>query len=192
MRRKVRKMLYRRRREKKTDYKLRLKLLKSRKPRLVIRRSSNNLTCQIVNHSQDGDHVAVSINSVHLRKIGWKGHTGNITTSYLIGLLCGEKAKKLKINEATLDTGLNVSTKGSRIYAALKGVIDSGLKIPHSSEILPPEERVSGKHIADYAEKLKKSNEAQYKKIFSSYLKNKTPPETLPKHFAEIKKKISG
>ncbi len=192
VRRKVKRIPHRRRREKKTDYKLRLRLLKSGKPRLVIRKSSNNLTCQIVNYSQDSDNVIVSVNSTNLKKKGWKGHCGNITTAYLIGLLCGKDAKKHKISEAVLDIGLHTSTKGSRIYAALKGVLDSGLKIPHSAEILPPEERVSGKHIADYAEKLKKSNEAQYKKLFSSYLKNKLPPETLPKHFAEIKKKVAA
>lgn len=191
VRRKVRRIPHRRRREKKTDYRLRLRLLKSGKSRFAIRRTSNNLTCQIVKYSQNGDNIIVSVNSSHLRKIGWKGHTGNVTAAYLTGLLCGEKAKKLKINEAVLDIGLHTSTKGSRIYAALKGALDSGLKIPHSPDILPPEERVSGKHIADYAAKIKKEGQAKYKKIFSSYLKNKIPPETVPAHFATIKKKIA-
>jgi len=191
VRRQVKRLPHRRRREQKTDYKLRLRLLKSGKSRLVIRRSSNNVTCQIISYSDKGDNIIVSVNSVHLRKKGWKGHCGNVTAAYLIGLLCGKDAKKHKVSEAVLDIGLHISTKGSRIYAALKGVLDSGLKIPHSAEILPPEERISGKHIADYAEKLKKSNSAHYNKLFSAYLKNKLPPETLPKHFAEIKKKIT-
>jgi large subunit ribosomal protein L18 len=49
--------------------------------------------------------------------------------------------------------GLNISTKGSRIYAALKGVLDSGIKVPHSEDILPSEDRIKGKHISEDLEK---------------------------------------
>jgi large subunit ribosomal protein L18 len=191
VRRKKTRMPQKRRTEKRTDYNLRLRLLKSGKPRLVIRRTSNNLTCQIVSYSQPSDKVIVSVNSTHLKKSGWKGHCGNIAAAYLTGLLCGERVKKHKIKEAVLDIGLHTSTKGSRIYAALKGALDSGLKVPHSSEILPADERISGKHIADYAQKLKRDNESLYKRRFSNYLKSKTPPEALPTHFASIKKKIA-
>ena len=54
-----------------------------------------------------------------------------------------------KIEEAILDLGLQTSTKGSRIYAALKGVLDAGINIPHSKEILPSEDRIKGKHISE-------------------------------------------
>jgi len=181
---------HRRRRKGLTDYRQRLKLLKSGKPRFIVRKSLNNVTCQIVEYSTNGDKTIVSVNSKNLEKFGWKGNPGNLPDAYLVGLLCGVKAKNKRIKEAVLDSGLYVSTPGSRIYSALKGAIDSGLQIPHSEEILPKENRIKGEHIANLAKKLKSENPKEYKKRFSLYLKNKIPPENLPKHFEDIKKKI--
>jgi large subunit ribosomal protein L18 len=187
---KVFRIPHRRKREGKTDYRQRLRLLQSKKPRFVVRRSLNNLTCQIIQYVSTGDKTIVSVNSKHLKKIGWNGHSGNIPASYLIGLLCGIKAKKRKIKHAVMDIGMFTSTKGSRIYAALKGALDAGLDIPHSDKILPSKERVTGEHIAKLAEILKKENPSAYKNRFSQYLKNKIKPEEIPKHFEEIKKRI--
>jgi large subunit ribosomal protein L18 len=181
---------HRRRREMKTDYRSRLGLLKSGKPRLVIRKSLNSLTCQIVEYKTDGDKCLVAADSGQLKKFGWKAGTGNIPAAYLTGLLCGAMAMKKKITEAVLDMGLCTSTPGSRIYAALRGVVESGLNVPHSKEILPNDERTKGAHVASYAEWLKRENSSEYKKRFSSYLKNKVDPESLPKHFEEIKANI--
>ncbi len=181
---------HRRRREGKTDYKQRLRLLKSGKPRFVVRKSINNVTCQIVEYSKDGDKTIVSVNSNDVKKLGWKGNPGNLPAAYLVGLLCGSRANKKKIKDAVLDSGLYVSTPGSRIYSALKGAVDSGLKISHSEEILPKNERIKGEHIAALAKKIKSEKPDEYKKRFSIYLKNKISPENLPKHFDEVKKKI--
>jgi len=181
---------HRRRRKGLTDYKQRLRLLKSGKPRFVVRKSLNNMTCQIIEYSHDVDKTLVSVNSKDIEKFGWKGNTGNLSSAYLVGLLCGLLAKKKKIKDAVLDSGLYVSTPGSRIYSALRGAIDSGLQIPHSEDILPKSERIRGEHIASLAKKLKSENPNEYKKRFSVYLKNKVPPETLPKHFDTVKKKI--
>jgi len=189
VRQKTQIVAHRRRREGKTDYRLRLKLIKSHKPRFVVRKSANNITCQIIKHNSSGDNVVVSINSSHLKKLGWKGHN-NIPAAYLTGYLCGLSAKKHKVTEAVFDMGLYRSTKGSRLYAALKGAVEAGLEIPHSEDILPPEERTSGKHIASYAQTLKKEKPEVYNKIFSLYIKNKLSPETLPEHVVEIKKKM--
>lgn len=148
---KTRKIPHRRRREEKTDFRLRLRLLKSGKPRLVVRRSLNNMVCQVVKYNPKGDRVLASSDSRELKKLGWRHHCGNLPSAYLTGLLCGARAKKEKVQELVLDLGLYTSVKGSRLYACLKGALDSGLKIPHSGEILPSEDRLSGRHIADYA-----------------------------------------
>lgn len=147
------KVPHRRRREGRTDYRLRLKLLKSGKPRFVVRKSSNNLICQIIQHGRSGDKTMVSADSRELVKLGWKVHRGNIPSAYLTGLLCGVRAKKERIPEAVPDMGLYRSTKGSRLYSALKGALDAGLKIPHLQDILPSEERVRGKHTNKKPEK---------------------------------------
>ena len=146
---------HRRKREGKTDYKLRLRLLKSGKPRLVVRKSLSNITCHIVKYEPQGDRTIIFANSGELKKFGWKFHCGNVPSAYLTGLLCAQKAKKHKIGHAVLDIGLYASTPGNRLYSALKGALDGGLEIPHSEEILPKPERIAGKHIAGNNEKLK-------------------------------------
>jgi large subunit ribosomal protein L18 len=145
-------MPFKRRRENKTNYRKRLALLKSKKTRLVIRRSLSNISVQFINFVPEGDQTVAEANSTELKKLGWV-RTGNVPASYLTGLLAGKKAKNKKIEEAVLDMGLQISTKGSRIYAALKGVLDSGIKVPCSEEILPSEDRIRGKHISKDLEK---------------------------------------
>jgi large subunit ribosomal protein L18 len=49
-------------------------------------------------------------------------------------------------SEAVLDIGLAASSSGSRVFAALKGMVDAGLDIPHSEEIIPSDDRISGAH----------------------------------------------
>jgi|SRR3989344_2260491 len=136
---------YRRKMEGKTDYKKRLLLLKSRKPRLVIRKSLRNIQLQMISYGKDGDKVIVSSHSNQLKKFGWKYHNGNLSAAYLTGLIFGLKAKSKNIKEAVLDIGLYRSIKGSVLFAALKGAIESGLAIPHSKEILPDEKRIENK-----------------------------------------------
>ncbi|MEM2963721.1 MAG: 50S ribosomal protein L18 [Candidatus Anstonellales archaeon] len=181
---------HRRRREQRTDYRKRLALLKSGKPRFVVRASLNTITCQVVLHNPKGDKTIASATSLELKKFGWKGHTGNLPAAYLTGLLCGQRAKKERIKEAVLDTGLHASTKGSRIYAALNGALDSGLKIPHSDVILPSEERIKGKHISEYASLLKDKNPKEYERRFSQYLKKSLAPEVIAEHFEEVRNKL--
>lgn len=156
---------FKRKEQGRTDYKKRLILLKSKKLRLVIRKSLNNILIQIVQYNPDGDKILISTHSNQLKKFNWSYHRGNIPSAYLTGLLCGTKAKSKKINEAVLDTGLLRNIKKTTIYAALKGVIDAGLKVPVSEDVFPPEERISGKHIVEYG-KTKQSSDTQ--KIFQS------------------------
>jgi large subunit ribosomal protein L18 len=189
-RKKTYRIPHRRKREGKTDYRLRLKLLKSGKPRFVVRRSSNNMTCQIIDYETMGDKVLVSSDSKILGKFGWKFHCGNLPSAYLTGLLCALKARKDGINEAILDIGLYSSSPGNRLYSALKGALNGGLKIPCSEEIFPKPERIRGEHIAKYAQLLKKENPSKYKKIFSRYIKSKINPEDIPKIFEQVKKNI--
>jgi len=148
---KVRIIGHRRRREQRTDFRHRLALVKSGKPRLVVRRTLNSMSCQIVEHHPKGDRAVVTATSRSLRSLGWKGSTGNIPSAYLTGMLCGVKAKEKGVKEAVLDIGLQTSTKGSRIYGCLKGVVDSGIDVPHSPDVMPPIERIRGLHIEEYS-----------------------------------------
>ena len=181
---------FRRKRKGKTDYSKRLSHLKSEKTRFVMRSSTNNLIIQAVDYSADGDKVITTIKSTDLKKYGWAYSTGNIPASYLTGLLFGNKIKE-KIKEGIIDLGLNSITRGTRFPAAIKGIVDSGIKVSHSESIFPSEETISGKRIADFA-KILSTDEGKYIKQFSKYLKNKQKPELMAEQFEKVKTKING
>jgi len=149
-RERVYRVAHRRRREARTNYRQRLRLLRSGKPRFVARKSLNNFVCQVIAYGSGGDKTLATAYSNDIKKMGWKGHCGNLPAAYLTGLLCGVRAKKNKVNEAVMDAGLHPSTGGSALYAALKGAVDAGMRIPYSEDALPPVERISGKHISEY------------------------------------------
>ncbi|MEM3552186.1 MAG: 50S ribosomal protein L18 [Candidatus Bathyarchaeia archaeon] len=178
---------FRRRREGKTNYKKRRALILSKLPRFIVRLSNKYVLIQIAEAKPSGDYILVSAHSMELKKLGWKGSCENTSAAYLTGLLAGFKALQKNIKEAILDIGLRKATKGARVFAAMKGALDAGLKIPHSEEILPDESRIKGEHVAVYAKSL---SQEEYNKRFSGYLKNGLPPENLPNHFEEIKNKI--
>lgn len=140
----------RRRREYKTDYKARLSLLKSNIPRIVIRKTNRYILAEYVKSKEAQDFVATGTSSKELLEHGWKGE-GNLKSvpaCYLTGLLLGEKIKKIdKEAEAILDIGLARNAKKGRIYAVLKGLVDSGIKIKHKKEIFPDEKRIKGEHL---------------------------------------------
>jgi len=152
---------FRRKREKRTNYKKRLSLLTSRKPRLVIRKSVNNIVAQVVQYAAVGDKVLFTVKSNALRKLGWDNSTSNLPAAYLVGYMVGKKATEAGVKEAILDLGLQ-STSSSRLFACLKGALDAGLVVPHDEEVLPAEERVKGAHIS---EKVSKDVDAIVKKL---------------------------
>lgn len=178
---------FRRRREGKTDYHTRKAFILSGMPRLVTRRSINNITAQLVVAKPRGDEMLVSAHSRELVKYGWKAPRGNLSAAYLTGFLCGLKARTHGIEKAILDIGLNPPSKGARIFAVLRGFLDANIDVPHGDEKLPNDERIKGEHIAKYAEKLS-SNPEEYQMMWSKYLKQNLKPETLPEHFEHVKK----
>lgn len=180
-------MAFKRRKEGKTNYGARLKLIELDKLRLVVRITNNHVIAQIVKVAPEGDETVISAHSNEIKKMGWLGSTKNTSAAYLTGFLCGKKALKDGIDEAILDIGLRSPTKGTNIFAVLKGAVDAGLNIPHGSAILPSDERINGEHVAQYAESL---TDADLKKKFSGYIKNGLSPKDLPDHFGKIKQKI--
>lgn len=138
----------RRRREGITDYRKRLALIKSRKTRIVVRKSLRNFRVQFIDYDERGDIVKTSaIASELTKKYGWKYSTSTTPAAYLTGLLAGVRAKEKGITEGVLDIGRQVPARGSKVFAALKGVIDAGISCPHSEDILPSEERILGIHL---------------------------------------------
>jgi len=175
----------RRRREGLTDYRMRLKLVKSRLPRLVIRKTNRYIIVQVVRCKEGGDETLLTVTSKKLLKYGWKGGLKNLPESYLTGLLAGIQAKKKGIEKAIVDIGLHKPVKGSRIFAAVKGFIDAGVDVPAGEEIFPDEDRIRGSHISEYYQRIKEEGleTKQFSKVGDIY-------EELEKHFDEIKEKI--
>jgi large subunit ribosomal protein L18 len=148
------KLQFRRRREGKTDYRRRLRLLKSKKSRLVARLHSNSVVAQIINYKPEGDVTFINSSSIELKKYGWTGHNGGATAAYLTGYLCGAKAKHKKVEEAVFDLGLHTPVSGSNVFAVLKGAVDAGLQIPHDAKVFPKNERISKSNANEVKQKI--------------------------------------
>lgn len=183
------KIAFKRRKEGKTNYGVRLKLINLEKCRLVVRSTSKHTLVQIIKVKKEGDQTMVAAHSQEIKGMGWLGSGKNTSSAYLTGYLCGKKALKEGIDEAVLDIGLKTSIKGSKVYAALKGAVDAGMNIPHNETILPAEERIRGETVAQYAQSLEKS---ELEKKFSQYLAKGLSPDQLPDHFESIKQKIEA
>jgi len=140
---------FRRRREGKTDYRRRQKLLRSETPRAVVRKTLNQTLVQIIEAEAAGDRVLASARSLDLKEHGWSVGTGNVPAAYLTGYLAGKRAIAKGVKDAVLDIGIQEPTKGGRVFAALQGLLDAGVKVPHSKEILPAKERIRGEHIGE-------------------------------------------
>ncbi|OLZ40071.1 50S ribosomal protein L18 [Natrinema saccharevitans] len=169
----------RRRREVRTDYHQRLRLLKSGKPRLVARKSNKHTTAQLITPGPQGDETLASAHSSDLEEYGWDAPTSNISAAYLTGLLAGQRAVEAGIEEAVLDIGLNTATPGNKVFAVQEGAIDAGLDIPHNDSVLADWSRTRGEHIAEYAEQL---DEPLYSGEFDA--------TDLPEHFDEVREEI--
>ena len=181
---------FRRRREGKTNYRLRRALVLSKQPRLAVRGTLNHMIAQIIKAKVTGDEVVVSAHSRELTKTyGWQGSCGNVSAAYLTGLLCGYRAVAHGVKKAVLDIGLRAPSRGARAFAALKGVLDAGVTVPHGENVLPDEKRIHGQHIVDYANLLS-SNPEEYQKRFSKYLSRGLRPEKFSDHFSLIREKI--
>ncbi|MBN1923920.1 MAG: 50S ribosomal protein L18 [Nanoarchaeota archaeon] len=145
---------YKRKRLNKTNYKKRLALLKSDKPRLVVRRTNKRVIVQLISFKPEGDKTIITVTNQTLAKHGWKNASNNLPSSYLTGYLAGKLALKNKIKEAVFDTGLNISSAGNNLYAVLAGAVESGLKIPHDAKVFPSPERMKGTHIKGFDSKI--------------------------------------
>ena len=137
-----------------TDYGKRKKLLSGGSPRVVFRRTNRYIVAQYISSHEAKDKVEIGITSKALEKYGWPkefgGSLSSLPASYLTGFLMGKKILKEKKKLPVFDFGMISSLHGSRPFAFLKGLVDSGLKMPHKSEeIFPEKDRIEGKHLKE-------------------------------------------
>ena len=157
------KVAKRRRREHKTDYGKRIKILKGRIPRIIFRKSNKYVLAQYVSSKQAQDKVEFGVISKDLLKYGWpkESQAGlkSISASYLTGFLIGKKIMSKALENPILDTettnkqqvvpdfGMQRMLHKTRTYAFLNGLIDAGVKIKYDKKLFPEEDRIKGKHM---------------------------------------------
>jgi len=106
----------------------------------------------LVTWAAAGDIVALNVTGNDLvKKFSWPDNMSkkSVPASYLVGFALGKAALAAGHDDAVLDIGLAASTPGSRVFAALRGMVEAGLNVPHSEEILPSDDRINGEHIDD-------------------------------------------
>jgi len=146
-----------RRIENKTNYLKRRRLLESKNPRIIIRKTNRYIIFQYVETKIAQDRVKFMLTSKALLNYGWpkekEGSLKSLGAAYLAGILFGKLIKSEK--QAIIDTGLIRNTKGSKIHSGIKGIIDSGAKISYNEKMFPEEKRICNENIKDFFEKVK-------------------------------------
>jgi len=139
---------FRRRREGKTDYRVRLRLLKSGEPRAVVRLTDRRVRVALVTYDPSGDRVLAAADSRELGRLEFPTASLSSTpAAYLTAYLAGLRAKAGGAASAVLDAGLRRPTHGGRLSAALKGLLDAGIEIPHGESGFPSADRLNGTHL---------------------------------------------
>jgi len=213
----------RRRRQGKTDFHARRKLVtqdknkyNSPKYRLIVRRTNKKIIAQIAYATIEGDRMVTAATSTELERYGIKCGYTNYAACYATGLLVARRClKKLGLDEAfegkkecdgeeyhveeeadgekrpfkcLLDVGIQRTTMGARIFGVLKGAVDGGLHVPHSTKLFPgytpPEDKASdaqydaethknrilGGHVKEYMEMLKEEDPTKYEAQFAKFI----------------------
>jgi large subunit ribosomal protein L18 len=145
------KLARRRRKENKTNYTKRIKMLKSEKPRVAFRITNKYVIAQYIVSHEAQDKVELTVNSKNLLKLGWpkefEGSLKSIPAAYLTGYLIGKRINKGKKENPIVDLGMLRTIYKTKVYAFIKGLIDSDLEISCKNEAFPEEERIQGKSL---------------------------------------------
>ena len=141
----------RRRKEAKTDYAKRIKLLKSNSPRLVFRKTNKYFIVQYIVSKEAKDEIKLGTTSKELLKFSWPkefaGSLKSISAAYLLGLLMSKKIKENKLEKPIVDFGMIKMLHKTKTYAFLKGLKDGGLDIDCDNKFCPDESRLKGEHM---------------------------------------------
>ena len=179
------------------------------KYRLVVRRTNKRIICQLIYATIKGDRVKCEAQSTELANYGLKAGLTNYPAAYCTGLLLARRLLKehgldqahvgvaeadgeeyhiesedleRRPFKALLDVGLIRTTTGNRSFGAMKGAVDGGIYVPHSTKRFPGAkgdnydaeghaERIFGGHVKEYMDKLKEKGGDAFKKQFNGWQK---------------------
>ena len=89
-----------------------------------------------------------SVTSKDLIKNSWDAKSGGSLKSIPAGYLTGRLlAKELGKGKYIIDLGMARTSKGCRVFSAVKGLIDGGLEINAKDSVFPSEDRLAGEHL---------------------------------------------
>ncbi|XP_028334082.1 60S ribosomal protein L5-like [Physeter macrocephalus] len=188
------------------------------KCRVIVRVTNRDIICQIAYARIEGDTIVFAAYAHELpkygAKVGWTDYaapygTGRLPARRLLNRFGMDKTYEGQVEvagveynvESTdgqpgaftcyLDAGLARTTTGNKVFGALKGAVNGGWSIPHSTTGFPGYDsestefnaEVHQKHIvpqnvADYMRDLIE-DEDTYKKQFSQYIKNNVTPDMM-------------
>ena len=120
-------------------------MLMGKRDFITVNITNENTQVQVLKPGMTGDKVIASAHSRYLLEKGWKGSRKSVPAAYLTGYLAGKKAIGKGAKDAILYTGTKKYTQ--RVAAALKGVVDAGVKVPADLETFPPDDRINGDHL---------------------------------------------
>lgn len=200
----------------------------SPKYRLVVRFTNKDVIAQIFYAKISGDVCVTAAYAHELPRYGLKAGLTNYAASYCTGLLLARRLlQKVQLDtkypgkvEATgeifnvddpenpdeprpflafLDVGLVNTTTGHRVFGAMKGAVDGGLRVPHKPLRFPgytkdakafdPSElrkRIFGGHVADYMKYLEENEPEKYKSHFAVFLKNGLTADKLEATYKKV------
>uniref|UniRef100_A0A452U398 Large ribosomal subunit protein uL18 n=1 Tax=Ursus maritimus TaxID=29073 RepID=A0A452U398_URSMA len=167
--------------EGKTDYYARKRLViqdknkyNTPKYRMIVRVTNRDIICQLLNR-------------FGMDKI-YEGQVEVTGDEYNVESIDGQPGAFT----CYLDAGLARTTTGNKVFGALKGAVDGGLSIPHSTKRFPGydseskefnaevhRKHIMGQNVADYMRYLMEEDEDAYKKQFSQYIKNNVTPDMM-------------
>uniref|UniRef100_A0A8C4N2W6 Large ribosomal subunit protein uL18 n=1 Tax=Eptatretus burgeri TaxID=7764 RepID=A0A8C4N2W6_EPTBU len=189
------------------------------KYRLIVRITNKDIICQLAYAKIEGDVIVCAAYSHELPRYGIPVGLTNYAAAYCTGLMVARRVlRKFGIDrvyegqaEVTgdefnvesvehgpgaftcyLDAGLARTTTGNKVFGALKGAVDGGLSIPHSTRRFPgydseskefnPDmhrQHIFGTNISNYMKQLLDDDEDAYKRQFSRYIKHAITPDMM-------------
>jgi len=193
---------------------------------MVVRFTNRDVVCQIFSSDIKHDICIASAYSHELKRYGITNGLTNYAAAYATGLLLARRVdakfvlgykgvttadgKEYHVKDdgagmapfkAALDVGLSRTTTGARVFGALKGAVDGGLNIPHTTRRFPgvtkDEESkkyeydakthrkyILGGHVADYMRQLSESDPTSYQRQFARYIKAGITADKLEKLYS--------
>ena len=93
---KSQRLRFKRRRNGKTDYRRRLRMLRGGAPRAIVRVSNTQVVCQLAQFDPEGDRIVASFSGNNLAAYGWPvgASTKSVPACYVAGYALGKSAGK--------------------------------------------------------------------------------------------------